>query len=385
MLDVEQLTTLKKEIDIASKQDLFSLNQLRAEIKLLGSPRQIRDYTTTAISLVASDGGNNRLQFDPFEIQVIRVVDSYGHEACLQVISRYRDIMQLSKEQFNPDKTPKTALGYMMFDLDVKSLLELSPMLRPKKDSSGRDALSSSWILVYRELVEWAILYERIRNGNFVTDTLIAIDGLLRSKVFAGDLFVQLILKIQKYIQQIKQEHRRQVYLVGVSKSSKVLDRYRLAMMLEGVMREPRPVFVKVPQEIEDLAYDWPEYTLRPGDEKDNGERAKYAGGYLFLAKFGPSPSDPIWPVDILIGQESEAEKIIAYLKTDAENGFPVPFYPKCIQKAHEYSAIAGIDMEILQQEIINALLKNMSTDKDIQNLEKYILLPKDPGGMRYE
>jgi hypothetical protein len=149
MLDAEQLITLKKEIDIASKQDLMNLNQLRAEIKQLGTPRQIRDYSTTAISLVASDGGNNRLQFDPFEIQIIRVVDSYGQEACLQVVSRYRDIIQLSKDQFHSDGNPKTALGYMMADLGVKSLQELSPMLRTKKDSSGRETLSTSWILVY--------------------------------------------------------------------------------------------------------------------------------------------------------------------------------------------------------------------------------------------
>jgi len=156
-------------------------------------------------------------------------------------------------------------------------------------------------------------------------------------------------------------------------------------MMLEGIMREPRPVFVKVPKEIEELAYTWPEYTRRPGDEKDGGEKPKYVGGFLYLAKFGPSPSDPIWPVDILLGQETDAEKIIAYLKTDAENGFPVPFYPKCIQKAHDYSAIAGVDMDILQHEIINALLNNMPTAQDIQNLEKFILLPKDPGEARYE
>jgi len=385
MLDVEQLLTLKREIDIASKQDLVSLDQLRTEIKQLESPRQIRDYSTTAISLVASDGGNNRLRFDPFEIQIIRVVDSYGQEACLQVVSRYNDIDQLSKKQFDNNGDPITALGFMMKDLGINSLKKLSPMLRPQKDASGNDTLSTSWVLVYRELVEWAILYERIRNGNFVTDTLIAIDGLLRSKVFSGTLFTQLICKIQESIKRIKQTQKRQVYLVGVSKSSKVLDRYRLAMILEGIMREPRPVFVRVPKAIEELAYTWPEYTRRPGDEDDDGEEAKYVGGYLYLVKFGPSPSDPIWPVDLLLGQESEADKIIAYLKTDSEDGFPVPFYPKCIQKAHDYSAIAGIDMEILQQEIINALLKNMPTELDIINLEKYILQPKDPGEARYE
>jgi len=181
MLDAEQLTTLKNEINTASKQDLVCLDQLRTEIKQLGSPRQIRDYSTTAISLVASDGGNNRLKFDPFEIQIIRVVDSYGQESCLQVVSRYCDINLLSKKQFDNYGKPKTALGFMMHDLGVNSLQKLSPMLQPQKDATGNDTLSPSWVLVYRELVEWATLYELIRNRNFGTDTLIAIDGLLRS------------------------------------------------------------------------------------------------------------------------------------------------------------------------------------------------------------
>ena len=385
MLEVDQLQRLKIEIDVASKQDLLTLTQLRAELKILEQPRLIRDYSTTAISLVASDGGNNKLHFDPFEIQVIRVVDSYGAEACLQVVSRYKDIDQLSNDQFNLDGTPKTALGYMMFDLSVKTLGALSPMLRPQKNNNGNNTLSTSWVLVYRELTEWAVLYERIRNGNFVTDTLIAIDGLLRSKVFAGDLFILLIRKIQYYIQKIKINQKRQVFLVGVSKTSKVLDRYRLAMMLEGILREPRAGYIPVPQKIEELSYAWPEYTRRPGDESDGGEIAKYVGGHLFLVKFGTGSSDPIWPVDILLEQENEADRILAYLKSDAETGFPIPYYPKCIQKAHEYSAIAGVDMEILQHEIIKALLNNMVSDKEVQGLEHYILTPKDPGGTRYE
>jgi len=385
MLEVDQLQRLKAEIDIASKQDLLTLTQLRQELKILEQPRQIRDYSTTAISLVASDGGNNRLQFDPFEIQIIRVVDSYGAEACLQAVSRYKDIDRLSNEQFNHDGTPKTALGYMMYDLSVKTLRDLSSMLRPQKNNQGNNTLSTSWVLVYRELIEWAVLYERIRNGNFATDTLVAIDGLLRSKVFSGDLFVKLIEKIQYNIQEVKRNQRRQIYLIGVSKTSKVLDRYRLAMMLEGILREPRAGYIPVPNKIEELSYAWPEYTKRPGDETDGGETAKYVGGHLFLVKFGTGSSDPIWPVDILLEQEKEAEKILAYLKSDAETGFPVPYYPKCIQKAHEYSAIAGADMEILQHEIIKALLNNMASDKEVQSLEQYILTPKDPGSARYE
>ncbi|PSN11288.1 hypothetical protein C7293_24855 [filamentous cyanobacterium CCT1] len=386
MIEPEQLPFLIDEIDQASSEEISRLKELRQEITRLGKARHIRDFSATAISLVASDGGNNRLQFDPFEVQIIRVVDSYGQEACLKVVSRYKNIATLSREQVDEDGNPLSPLGELMIDLGVSTLSELSPMLRPRKDKeTGKETLNPSWVLVYRDLWEWAILYDKFKKGYFATNTLIVIDGLLRSKVFSGDLFIQMIKKIQEYIKTIKAKQRRDVYLVGVAKRSKVLDRYRLAMMLEGIMREPRPVFVRVPQEIEELSYDWPEYTRRPEDDVEGKEKAKFVGGYLFLAKFGSRPGDHIWPVDILLGQQDNAEKILAYLKSDAEEGFPIPYYPNCIQRAHEHSALTGIDMEILQLEIIKSLLGNMPTSADVESFEEFILNPKDPAGARYE
>ncbi len=384
MIDSEQYYQLKDEIEIASKEDMQRLSYLREELRILDTPRQIRDYTTTAVSLVASDGGNNRLRFDPFDIQIIRVVDSYGAQACLKVVSRYKNVKQLSEEQFDQNNNPVSPLGELMKDLGVYSLSELSPMLNPKIDEHNREVLNSSWVLVYRDLWEWAVLYEKIKKGFFSTDTLIVIDGLLRSKIFSGTLFIDMIKCIQGYIQDIKNKQRRNVYLVGVAKTSKVLERYRLALMLENLMREARPVYVPVPKEIEELAYVWPEYTRRPEDEIDGGEKAKFVGGRLYLVKFGPKPGDPIWPVDILIGQECNVDKIIGYLKSDAEMGFPIPFYPKCIQKAHEYAAITGIDMEIVQHQIVNSLI-GLLPERDIRSFEEFMLIPKDPGGARYE
>jgi len=382
MLEGSDFKRFKTEVETATSEDLVKLDDLRKEVRLLGIPSTIKDYSTTAVSLVSSDGGNNRLRFDPFEIQIIRVVDSYGMEGCLDVVSRYADVNKISDQQFKNGE-PCTPLGEMMADLGVHTLQDLSPMLKPRL-VEGRKVLSPSWVLVYRDFWEWAILYDKLRNGNFVTDTLIVIDGLLRSKVFRDDLFVVLVGLMQKHIARIRNTQHRNVYLVGVAKRSKVVDRYQLAMMLEAKLREPRAVYALVPKDIEDRAYEWPEYTRRPEDVVEGGEKAKFVGGRLYLAKFGPRPGDPIWPVDVLLGQEPQVDRIMGYLKSDADVGFPVPYFPRCVQKAHEYSTISGIDADILQDEILRTILKHLE-GKDVDSFEEFVLRPRDPGGARYE
>jgi hypothetical protein len=95
----------------------------------------------------------------------------------------------LSAAQFNADGSPKTALGQMMADLGVKTLTDLSHMI-PDGEKTRKEPhkVSPSWVLVYRDLCEWAVLYERICYNKFATDTLIVRDGLLRSKLFRGDI-----------------------------------------------------------------------------------------------------------------------------------------------------------------------------------------------------
>jgi len=62
--------------------DRSVLDNLRNEVKILKlDVRRIQPRQTTSVSLVGTDGDNNQLQFDPFLIQVVRVVDLRGRKA----------------------------------------------------------------------------------------------------------------------------------------------------------------------------------------------------------------------------------------------------------------------------------------------------------------
>jgi hypothetical protein len=106
----------------------------------------------------------------------------------------------------------------MMAFLGVDSLPVLSHMIR--QTDKGKP-ISPSWVQVYRELVEWAILFAILKK-DFGTDTLIVCDGLLRSKVFAKDLFQRLLQGMKDRINAQWSKSRRRVYLTGVAKHSKV-------------------------------------------------------------------------------------------------------------------------------------------------------------------
>src|SRR5215469_17886352 len=123
MIEPESYYQLKQEIAERIEAERDVLDQLRAEIRPLRSAvRRILPRTTTSISLVATDGGNNKLQFDPFLVQIVRVVDSSNNEYCLEAITPTTSVEALSARQFHADGTPSTALGELMAYLDVRKL-----------------------------------------------------------------------------------------------------------------------------------------------------------------------------------------------------------------------------------------------------------------------
>jgi hypothetical protein len=357
LFDANILTQIKESVARRIKSDKSLLDELRQEVKILnGSVRVIQPRSTTAFSLVASDGGNNQLFFDPFMIQLIRVVDSYGKEFCIDTVSPMTDTDILSSAQFDSG-APKTVLGVMMRDLGVRELSELSPMIPSGREiRENPDKVKPRWVQVYRDLCEWAVLYDRICYQTFATDTLIVRDGLLRSMIFDKDLFITWRKKVEEAVERIKTEDKRNVYLVGIAKKSKVLTRYNLALMLENIMPSGDPCYVRVPREMEANAYVWPDYALGPETEGRGGMAPKYVAGDMYFVRFGSRAGDPVWTVDILSSQSENASKIFGYLLSDAVNGFPVPLYPRCLQAAHEYAQVNGFDLQIVQDEIYTAV-----------------------------
>ncbi len=362
MLDSSALASLQREIREQIVEDSRVLEELREEVRgLSGTQRPIRPRSTTAVSLVATDGGNNQLRFDPFLVQLVRVVDSNRNELCLEVTSPTIPIATLDARQFDSDGKPRSPLSRLMRSLGVQSLKELSPMIRSDSDGVPR---SSSAVQVYRELIEWAILYDLIKK-DYGSDTLIVFDGNLRSKVFSGDLFMRFgeLLKVE--IQRHAGRNRK-IFLAGVMKTSKVLDRYRLALDLERLLRSNHPAYVEVPRKLEESVYTWSEYARGRDSETGDGEVAKYVLGKMYFVKFGNRSQDPIWPVDIFEPQVGEADRIFSHLLADAMDGFPIPLYPRCLQKAHEAAALVGFDMAILQDAILDGFRDLLGDEANI-------------------
>ena len=373
MIDPESCNALKNAISEQMKLDKFLLDDLRSEIRpARGRVKRIQPRQTTAVSLVATDGGNNRIQFDPFLVQLVRVVDSSNKEHCLEAVTPTTDVAALSASQFRPDGSPCTPLGAMMAYLKVSKLTELSQMIRLTKTG---EPVSPSWVQVYRELMEWAVLFQIVRTRDFATDTIIIRDGLLRSKVFAKELFVDYRRGLEEGIQHQRKQHRK-IYIAGLSKSSKVLSRYRLAMALEGVLTCSYPAYVDVDRELERKAYVWGEYA-RGADvaEAEGGEAAKYVGGTMFFVKFGPGPRAPVWPVDIFSPQVNEAAAILGYMLSDADNGFPIAHYPMCLQKATENAELVDFDFDILQEQIFESLREALGNDQTVLDTFRFQIM----------
>jgi len=372
MIDPESLKALSTEIRRGIERDQAALDSMRSTVRALkGTIQRIQPRSATAISLVGTDGGNNKLSFDPFLLQIIRVVDSSDNEYCLEVITPSTDFSDLNKRHICAEGKGQSPLGRLVEALGQRQIQDLSPVFRT--DPADR---SPSWVQVYREISEWAVVLDLVRNRSFGTDTIILCDGFLRSKMFRKGLFGKFQTELERAITRQFELFRRRIYLVGIAKHSKVLQKYRLAMAIEGVLRVAYPAFLPVPTELQADVYRYDEYAT------GGGEGESFVAGDMFLVKFGNSPYAPIWAVDIFRPQSSEAQKILGFVLADCVEGFPIPSYPQSLQRAHEKAALVDFDMDLLQDQICTALRESLGAKKWV--IDELALQEADPSGRRY-
>ena len=354
MFEPDQLNAIREAIRGQTRADRVMLDALREDVLThFSSSRTIRPSTATAVSLAASDGARNRLVFDPFSVQLVRVVDSNGRQLFIDALSPTSDPDELLARH----REARDPLFVLMEALGLKSLSELAPVIPTSKEIRNTpDKVSPTWTEVYRDLAEWAVLFHRVVHYDWGSDVLLVRDGLLRSKIFDKMLFVEMRNLMKDAIDHQRKQGIR-IFIVGVAKRSQVLARYRLAMALEGSLPAGSARFVYVPRELERKVYKWEEYArgVEETDEEEQGESAKFVIGAMFLVRFGKEAYSPIWAVDVFQSQEEQADQIFGYLLKDAMEGFPIPYYPRCLQRAHEYAQVVDFDLDVLQDTILHA------------------------------
>jgi hypothetical protein len=378
------LNKLKEKIRAAYRNDDPIIEKFRGYARQLkNNLRPIRTYSVNAISFVSSDGGDNRLVFNPSIVELVRVVDSRGNECALDAVSSSTSIQEMQSriDPTSPDVV--RPLHQLCNDLK-KNLSELSYLL----GGLGQSGKSTGAIRCYRDIVEWAVLYDLITNPSIQWggDTILVRDGLLRTKSFKREIFPLIDQKIREGVHRHSQQNVH-LSIVGVAKQSAVLSRLAIALELEAIFHKPFPCYVKVPPEVEQDCYNfdltWLS-TYETSEPDTQGRHLYQSMGQMFLAKFGDQPLDPVWPVDIAVWQVSQAEKILGQLTIDAQQGFPIPDYPMCIQRAHGFAKMTGLEVQILQDLLFQGICEKLNPE-ETERLLRLKYLGQSLASLRYK
>lgn len=372
---------IKKKVFNAYKDEEPILQKFRKHAKCLSNNvKQIRPHSVNSVSFVSSDGGDNRLYFNPATIELVRIVDSRGNQCALDAIASNAHANELNTRISVEDKIVKP-LKQLCYDLktDVTGLSYLLGGL-------GQTGKSTGAVRVYRDIVEWAVLYDLMKYREWGSDTIIVREGMLRTKSFKRQIFPEL----DKLIRNAYQNHKNNnvtVSMVGVAKQNSVISRLSVALELEGTLHKPYPCYTQVPAEIEAECYNFDRTwldTLETSEPNENGEYLYQSMGKLFLVKFGNRPFDPVWPVDIAEWQLHEVDKILGQLIHDAQYGFPIPDFPMCIQKAHDFAKVNGLEVNILQDILIEGIMQNL-TPEEKEKVLRIKYLGKNLTNVRYK
>ncbi len=367
------LDRLREKIRTAYRVDDPILLRFRGYARRLKAKvKPLRTYSVNAVSFVSSDGGDNRLVFNPAVIELVRVVDSRGNQCVLDAIGSGTPSAELEKRVQSGADTV-SPLRRLCADLG-RSVNDLSYLL----SQMGEPGKGTGAVRCYRDIVEWAVLYDLATNPGLQWggDTILVRDGLLRTKNFKPEVFPEMDALFRKGI-RAHSERNVTVSLVGVAKQSAVLSRLAVALELEGTFHRDYPCYVEVDTDIEQDCYHYDRTwltTYETAEENGQSDDRYNSMGQMYLTKFGDRPLDAVWPVDVAEWDKSRADRVLGQLAVDAQQGFPIPDYPMCIQRAHDFAKLTGLEVEVLQDVLLESMCATLTAQETAKLLHmKYL------------
>lgn len=321
--------------------------------------------------------------FNPAVIELVRIVDSRGNQCALDALASTATVEELEERATSGAPKVVPPLQRLCSDLGL-GVAGLSYLLR----GMGTPGKSTGAVRCYRDIVEWAVLYDLVTNPSLQWggDTILVRDGLLRTKSFKREVFPKIDTKLRLGITAHAQKNVS-LSLVGVAKQSAVLGRLAVALELEGTFHRDYPCYVQVDEDIEADCYNFDRTwldTFETSESDDQGRRLYQSLGKMFLAKFGDRALDPVWPVDIAEWQVDKADSILGQLTVDAQQGFPMPDYPMCIQRAHDFAKLTGLEVEILQDLLVEGMCQGLSPEES-ERLLRMKHLGRSLAALRYK
>ncbi|MGE9811540.1 DNA double-strand break repair nuclease NurA [Ferroplasma acidiphilum] len=340
--NIEDIRNLERSL----KSQISKLEKLREEVRELKFVPVDPMGSYTSITYKAIDGGKMKISFEPLEIDLIEVADSYGNLKMKFVLPKESDENEYGKDDLTEED------NFLDGDPIVRRFLD---MLGKKSVQEISEILNQSD--TYMELSEWACIFEKIANSN--DDPVILMrDGLLRTKKIKAELIPNLW--------EILKEKKRLVKLVGVSKTSKVMTLLSTAISMEHIFPGDSIGYVKIPKHLEVRAYRW----SGKGKISEKKNNIFYAFGDLYIAKLSRNsnllvtveiPRD--WKNEQEIYSEREIAELMAHLAKDSGYSYPVLGYPQTIMRAHEAAARVGFPASIVRDKIMDKLREMLDED----------------------
>jgi len=318
-------------LEDALQSQIRKLDELREKVRELEFVPIDPMGSYQSVAYKAIDGGRMKIYFDPLELDLIDVADSYGNLKMRFIIPKGVDE---EIDQVNNYLKQDPLIADFLKLLNKSNLTDISEVLT---DSD-----------TYMEIAEWACIFNKILSAND-EPFIVMRDGLLRTKKLKSELIGILLEALRK--------KKDRVYLVGVSKTSSVLSLLSTAISIERIFPPNSIGFVKVPIETELMAYKW---TGR-GKISESKRGIFYSFGDLYIAKLSKSsnllvtieiPRDREKDQDIY--SEQEIMRIMGHLAKDAAVSYPVLGYPQTIMRAHEYAVNTGFPASVIKDKILD-------------------------------